>query len=142
MLLKNSNNIFFKVNGGINMSCIDELLFGSITKDKLNFNNCHLNFRLKQNRISLEFIENSLLNVEPIDCLPGNKKNSYELFYDAPEGKSYDSIKIVVYDCTTHINISTVMSPNESKSSRHKNSEKPNDLKRRDRRVKKAICCS
>ena len=124
------------------MNCIDELLFGSITREKLNFNNCHLNFRLKQNRISLEFIENSLLNVEPIDCLPGKKKNSYELFYDAPEGKSYDSIKIVVYDCSTHINVSTVMSPNEAKSNRHKNSEKPNDLKRKDKAVGKAFYCS
>ena len=124
------------------INCIDELLFGSITKEKLNFNNCHLNFRLKQNRISLEFVEYSLLNVEPIGCLNGNNKNNYELFYDAPEGKSYDSIKIVVYDCKTHLNVSTVMSPNESKSSKHRNSEKPKDLKRTDKAVKKAFYCN
>ncbi|WP_407380969.1 hypothetical protein [Methanobrevibacter sp.] len=124
------------------MNCIDELLLGSISRDRLNFNSCHFNFRLKQNRISIDYVEHALLNMEPLDCLNGNKKNSYELFYDAPESKCYDEIKIVVYDCNTHINVSTVMSPNESKSQKHRNSQKQDDLLRKDRAIGKAFKCN
>lgn len=124
------------------MKCIDELLSGNITKKQLNFNSCHFSYRLKQNRISLEFVEHLLLNVNPRSCDMANKNNSFELLYDAPESKYYNEIKIVVYDCSTHLNVSTVMFPNESKSKRHNDFEKSDNLKRKHHAIGKAFHCN
>lgn len=96
---------------------IDQLYVGTLDVDCVNLNFIHFKQRLDENRFSLDFVRNLLFNEEMLEYNKSkNHKNGYELFYQAPDSKEYDIIKICVKIFNGCINVMTIYEDKYSSS--------------------------
>lgn len=115
------------------ISLIDELYLGNLDSNYINFNNVHFLKRLDENKISLDFVKNLILNEEILDYCPSSDhgRDSYELYYPAPDSKDYSNLKVCVKIYNDCINLVTIMadsltcskSRNDSTKSKKKRNE-------------------
>ena len=108
------------------ISLIDELYLGNLDSNYINFNNVHFLKRLNENKISLDFVKNLILNEEILDYSPSfnHGPNSYELYYPAPDSKDYNNLKVCVKIYDDCINLVTVMADSSSCSKSRNDSTK------------------
>ena len=119
---------------------IEQLYIGVLDSEYLNFNNTHFLQRLRDNKISLDFVKNLLLNEEMIDYMnsPNYGRDSYELLYPAPENKDYLNLKVCVQVYDGRINLMTVMDDGQTSSKSRKNSTKSKKKIKEDNLISKA----
>lgn len=119
---------------------VDQLYLGNLSSEYINFNNRHFLQRLNDNKISLDFVKNLLFNEEMIDYNHSSNhgKDSYELYYPAPDSKDYHNIKICVKIYNNCINLMTIMDDGQTSSKSRKNSTKSKQKTTEDALVHKA----
>ena len=90
------------------MNVFDRYLSGDMEGIEWNFNKLHLDERLKLNGISKDFIKNKILNDDPNDSYE-SRDNSYVVFFDAPESKDCDEIRVIFYCNRNEISVVSIM---------------------------------
>ena len=122
------------------ISLIDELYLGNLDSNYINFNNAHFLKRLRENKISLDFVKNLILNEEILDYGPssGHGKGSYELYYPAPDSKDYANLKVCVKIYDDCINLVTIMADSVSCSKSRNDSTKSKKKRNEDNLKNKA----
>ena len=94
------------------MDVIDKFMIGDLDYIYFDFSCTHLDKRLKQNGITLEYIKYLIYNEEPRDCIH-SRGNRYEVYYEAPETKDYDEIKLI-FACEDYRIVVISVMPNNS----------------------------
>ena len=122
------------------ISLVDELYLGNLGSEYVNFNNTHFLKRLRDNKISLDFVKNLIFNEEILDYRPSNDHgpDSYELIYPAPESKDYLNVKVCVKVYNGCINLVTIMDDGQTSSKSRKNSTKSKKKRNEDALICKA----
>lgn len=101
-------NLFLKKLGVMVMNVFDYFLSGNTEDIDWCFENTHFIQRLNDNRISREFIVNTILYEEPLRYeRSGN--NQYEVIYNAPETKNYKEIKVIFACNENSIDLVTII---------------------------------
>jgi len=112
------------------MDVFERFVIGDTHDIEWGFDNIHFQKRLKQNRISRDFIVDTVFEVEPLRYEnDGNGK--YQVVFPAPENKDYNEIKVVFACKDNSINLVTIMplgatnrQNNRYKSDKYKKLEK------------------
>jgi len=112
-------------------------LIGDIDSINWGFNSAHLNQRLQENGIGLNYIQDMIFLNEPVD-FAYSKDNRYEVFFESPE-TDYDELKFIFACGSNSIDVITVM-PNTLIGS-NKNRERfyPDSHKKLKKQQKKAF---
>ena len=126
--------------GVIMISLVDELYLGTLDSKYINFNNKHFLKRLEDNKISLDFVKNLILNEDIIEYRHSENygRDSYELLYPAPDSKDYNNLKVCVKIYNGCINLMTIMDDGLSSSKSRRNSTKSNKKRNEDALIYKA----
>ena len=94
------------------MNVFDKFLIGDLDYIYFDFSGVHLDKRLKENGITLEYIKYLIYNVEPLYFIH-SRGNSYAVYYESPQTKDYDEIKLIFACKGNSIDIISIM-PNTS----------------------------
>lgn len=95
------------------MSVFDNYLEGKMDNIQWNFNIAHLQDRLRMNRLTADYLKDTLLNGFPTDWEKSQDySDRYVVFYEAPESKNYDEIKVILRCIQNEINVISVMPNN------------------------------
>ena len=119
------------------MNVFDMYLIGDIDSINWGFNSPHLNQRLQENGIGLNYIQDMIFLNEPVD-FAYSKDNRYEVFFESPE-TDYEELKFIFACGSNSIDVITVM-PNTLIGS-NKNRERfyPDSHKKLKKQQKKAF---
>ena len=90
------------------MNVFDLYLIGDVESINWGFHSSHLDQRLRENGIELEYIQDMIFYEEPLDYAY-IKDNRYEVFIESPEGKSYDELRLIFACGADSIDVITVM---------------------------------
>ena len=93
------------------MNVFDKFLIGDLDYIYFDFSGVHLDKRLKENGITLEYIKYLIYNVEPLYFIH-SRGNSYAVYYESPQTKDYDEIKLIFVCEDYRIVVVSVMSNN------------------------------
>lgn len=94
------------------MDVIDKFVIGDLDYIYFDFSCTHLDKRLKENGITLEYIKYLIYNEEPSECTH-SRGNRYEVYYEAPETKDYGEIKLI-FACEDYRIVVISVMPNNS----------------------------
>lgn len=109
------------------MDVFDKFLIGDTKSINWCFENRHFNQRLQDNRISRQYIVDTVMYEEPIRY-DTSGKNMYEVIFPAPESKDYPEIKVVFGCHDNTIDLVTIMP--QGKTNRQKNKFKSDSYKK------------
>ena len=90
------------------MNVFDLYIIGEVDSIKWNFNCLHLSDRLRENGVNLDYIKNMVLNEEPI-YFEHSRGNRYEVFFETPDTKEYDELKLIFACHNDEIAVISVM---------------------------------
>ena len=76
------------------MHVFDLYLMGYVDFINWGFSSLHLEQRLSENGISLDYIQDKIFYEEPID-FAYSRDNRFEVFFESPETKDYDELKLI-----------------------------------------------
>ncbi|OED29916.1 DUF4258 domain-containing protein [Methanosphaera sp. WGK6] len=109
------------------MDAFDSFIIGDTGNIEFCFENKHFIKRLDDNRISREYIVDTIFYEDPIRYEPSGQ-NMYEVIYPAPENKDYAEIKVVLACKGNKIDLVTVIPL--GKTNRQKNKYKSDSYKK------------
>ena len=93
------------------MHVFDLYLIGDVDSINWGFHSPHLNRRLRENCIKLDYIQDMIFYEEPVDfAYIGD--NRYEVFIESPRSKTYDELKLIFACGDDSIDVITVMPNN------------------------------
>ena len=93
------------------MHVFDLYLIGDVDSINWRFNSLHLDQRLRENGIELDYIQDMIFYEEPVDfAYIGD--NRYEVFIESPRSKTYDELKLIFACGDDSIDVITVMPNN------------------------------
>ena len=93
------------------MNVFDLYLIGDVDSINWRFNTLHLDQRLRDNGIKLDFIQDMIFYEEPID-FAYIEDNRYEVFIESPKSKAYDELRLIFACGDDSIDVITVMPNN------------------------------
>ncbi|WP_455645429.1 DUF4258 domain-containing protein [Methanosphaera sp.] len=109
------------------MDAFDSFIIGDTGNIEFCFENKHFIKRLNDNRISRDYIVDTIFYEDPIRYEPSGQ-NMYEVIYSAPENKDYSEIKVVMACKGNKIDLVTVIPL--GKTNRQKNKYKSDSYKK------------
>ncbi|MDO5826159.1 MAG: hypothetical protein Q4Q22_07245 [Methanosphaera sp.] len=118
------------------MDVFDRFLIGDTHDIEWCFDNTHFIKRLNDNRISREFIVDTVFNEEPLRY-ESDGDGKYEVFFRAPDNKDYKEIKVIFACINNRIDLVTVMPLGNTE--RQKNRYKSDSYKSLEKKRLKAI---
>lgn len=118
------------------MDVFERFIIGDTYDIHWNFDNTHFQKRLKQNRISRDFIVDTVFEVEPIRY-ESDGGGKYQVIFPAPKNKDYKEIKVVFACKDNQINLVTIMPLGST--NRQKNRYKTDEYKKLEKKRKQAI---
>lgn len=99
------------------MNVFDKFLMGETTSIDWCFENRHFIERLNENGISREYVVDCLMCEEPVSW-ERVEGNMYAAVFEAPPGKDYKEIRLIMACSGNSIDLVTVMRNNETTTSR------------------------
>ena len=99
------------------MNIFDKFLMGETSAIQWCFENRHFQERLSENGIDQGYVVDCLMNEEPITW-EHVEANKYAVVYDAPQGKDYKEIRLIMACSGNSIDLVTVMRNNETTTNR------------------------
>ena len=115
------------------MNIFDKFLMGETSAIQWCFENRHFQERLSENGIDQGYVVDCLMNEEPITW-EHVEANKYAVVYDAPQGKDYKEIRLIMACSGNSIDLVTVMRNNETTTNRQKKqyqSQKDKDFEKK-----------
>ena len=100
------------------MHVFDLYLIGDVDSINWRFNSLHLDQRLRENGIELDYIQDMIFYQEPVD-FAYIKDNRYEVFIESPETKTYDELRLIFACGDDSIDVITVMPNNHIGSNKN-----------------------
>ena len=110
------------------MNVFDLYLTGAVDSINWGFRSLHLNQRLRENGINLGYIQDLVFNEEPID-FAYSRDNRYEVFFETPDTKDYDELKLIFACGSNSIDVISVMPNTLIGTNKHRNKFMPNSQK-------------
>ena len=99
------------------MNIFDKFLMGETSAIQWCFENRHFQERLSENGIDQGYVVDCLMNEEPITW-EHVEANKYAVVYEAPQGKDYKEIRLIMACSGNSIDLVTVMRNNETTTNR------------------------
>ena len=99
------------------MNIFDKFLIGETSAIQWCFENRHFQERLSENGIDQGYVVDCLMNEEPATW-EHVEANKYAVVYDAPPGKDYKEIRLIMACSGNSIDLVTVMRNNETTTNR------------------------
>ena len=118
------------------MDVFDRFLIGETHDIEWCFDNTHFIKRLKDNRITREFIVDTVFDVEPLRY-ESNGHGEYEVIFPAPSNKDYKEIKVIFACKNNRIDLVTIMPLGST--DRQKNRYKSDSYKKLEKKRLKAM---
>ncbi|MBE6495255.1 MAG: DUF4258 domain-containing protein [Methanobrevibacter thaueri] len=115
------------------MNVFDKFIIGDTASINWCFENRHFIERLDDNGISREYVVDCLMNEDPI-TYEHVEKEKYAVVYNAPPGKDYKEIRVLMACTGNSIDLVTVMRNNETTTNRQNKqyqSEKKKSLEKK-----------
>ena len=90
------------------MNVFDLYLIGDVDSINWGFQSLHLNQRLRDNGINLDYIQDLVFNEVPID-FAYSRDNRFEVFFETPDTKDYAELKLIFACGSNSIDVISVM---------------------------------
>jgi hypothetical protein len=120
------------------MNVFDKFLMGETAGIQWCFENRHFLERLSENGLSREYVVDCVMCEEPVSW-ERVEANKYAVVFEAPEGKDYKEIRLLMACSGNSIDLVTVMRNNETTTSRQNRQYQSDKKKAIEKKRLKAI---
>ena len=119
------------------MDIFDMYLIGEMDYINWDFSGTHLDKRLKENCITLEYIKYMIFNEDPTFFIKSGGTR-HQVFFKSPKSKDYDEIK-VIFDCEGNtIEVVSVMPDNSIGTNKQQTMFYTDDMKKQKKLIARA----
>lgn len=119
------------------MDVFDLFLIGEMDYIYWDYSCVHLDDRLKDNGITLEYVKSMILNEEP-NFFRKSDKNRHVVYFKSPETKDYDEIKLIFVCEGYSIAVISVMPNNEIGTNKQQTRYYTDSMKKQKKLIAKA----
>ena len=119
------------------MNVFDMYLMGDVDSINWGFSSQHLEQRLKENGIKLDYIQDLVFYEEPLDH-SRISDDRFEVFFEAPQDKSYGQLRLIFACGRDSIDVITVIPTTIGCTNRYKSKFETVDYKKMKKMLAKA----